>query len=377
MESSIAIVGAGLGGLVLARVLHVHGIAATVYEAEASASARAQGGLLDIHRYDGQLALKAAGLFDAFREIVHEGGEASRVLDQTGRVLLDEPDDGNGNRPEVPRAALRRILLDSLPEGAVQWGRKVAAVAPLGNGDHALTFADGATITASLLVGADGAWSKVRPLLSAAKPVYAGFSFVETWLHDSDARHAASAQAVGAGAFFAVAPGKGILAHREPHGTLHTYVSLSRPEAWFASIDFADPAQARNRIAAEFDGWAPALTALVTDGDIDPVLRPIHTLPVDHRWNRVAGVTLLGDAAHLMPPSGEGANLAMLDGAQLAQAIVAHPGDIETALAGFEAQMFARSAKAAADSLRLLDTLFGPRAPQSLLDFFCEMQAAS
>ena len=138
----------------LARVLHVNGIAATVYEAEASAAARAQGGMLDIHEPDGQVALKAAGLFDEFRSLIHAGGQATRVLDQHGAVLLDDPDTGDGGRPEVPRAQLRRILLESLPEGTVEWGRKLLAVAPMAGGQHALTFADGSTATTDLLVGA-------------------------------------------------------------------------------------------------------------------------------------------------------------------------------------------------------------------------------
>ena len=374
MNTPVTIIGAGLGGLTLARVLHVHGMAVTVYEAEASANARAQGGMLDIHENNGQLALKAAGLFDKFVEIIHAGGQATRVLDKDGNVLLDEPDDGTGGRPEVPRGDLRRILLDSLPAGTVCWGRKLTAVSPLGGGRHMLTFADGSTAMTDLLVGADGAWSIVRPLLSAAKPTYVGTSFIETYLLDSDTRHQASAEAVGGGALFALAPGKGIAAHREPHGVLHTYVQLNKPKDWIDSIDFSDSVIALAKVAEEFDGWASELTALITDGETDPVRRPIHALPVEHRWERVPGVTLLGDAAHLMIPSGEGANLAMFDGAELGKAIAANPDDVEAAFIAYEKDLFPRSAAEAAEAEAILKVCLGPSAPQSLVNFFTKNQ---
>ncbi|GAA4991313.1 NAD(P)/FAD-dependent oxidoreductase [Kitasatospora paranensis] len=372
MTTPVTIIGAGLGGLTLARVLHVHGIPSTIHEAEPSPAARAQGGLLDIHAHNGQPALRDAGLHEEFLGLVHQGGEATRVLDKDGTVLLDEPDDGTGGRPEVHRGDLRRMLIDSLPAGTIHWGRKAAAVRSLGDGRHEVSFADGATVQTGLLVGADGAWSRVRPLLSGASPVYTGMSLVETYLFDGDTRHPVAAKTVGGGSMSALAPGKGIQAHREGGGTLHTYVALSASPEWLAGIDFADPAAATARIVREFDGWAPELTALITDGDTPPVLRPLHTLPQDHRWDRVLGVTLLGDAAHLMPPSGEGANLAMYDGAELGKALAAHPDDAEAALTAYEQALFPRSAAAAADSVRIRELCYGATAPHSLVAFFTD-----
>ncbi|MFC7753549.1 FAD-dependent oxidoreductase [Tsukamurella soli] len=179
-------------------------------------------------------------------------------------------------------------------------------------------------------------------------------TYVETYLFDADTRHRATAQAVGAGSMAAPAPGgKGIQAQREKGGTIHSYVVLPKPHDWFTAIDFTDTAAATTRIAAEFDGWAPELTALITDGDIPPVLRPIYALPGGHRWDRVPGITLIGDAAHLAAPNGEGANLAMYDGAELGKALAAHPGDSETALTEYEQAMFPRAAEGAASGAEL------------------------
>lgn len=365
----VTIIGAGLGGLTLARVLHVHGIPATVYEAETSPRARTQGGQLDIHQHNGQLALEAAGLTDEFRAIIHEGGQATRALDPHGKVLLDLPDDGTGARPEVLRGDLRRILRESLPPATIQWGKKLAGVTACGDGRYALAFADGSEATTGLLVGADGAWSKVRPLLSTAKPEYTGTTFIETYLHDVDERHTATADLVGDGSMFALTPGKGIVAHREAGSVLHTYIELNRPAEWIDRIDFTDPAAAAARVAAEFHGWAPELTALITDGETAPVPRMIYTLPDAHRWDRVPGVTLVGDAAHLMAPNGEGANLAMLDGAELGNAIAAHPGDTEAALTAYEQALFPRSAAEAEDTHMIMELCLGDRAPFGLIDF--------
>jgi 2-polyprenyl-6-methoxyphenol hydroxylase-like FAD-dependent oxidoreductase len=213
----------------------------------------------------------------------------------------------------------------------------------------------------------DGAWSRVRPLLSDAAPEYIGRSYVETYLFDSDTRHPATAKAVGGGSLLALEPGKGIQAHRENGGTLHTYVALSQTQDWFVGIDFTDSAAATARIAQEFDGWAPELTALITDGETAPVLRTLNALPVEHRWDRVPGVTLLGDAAHVAAPNGEGANLAMYDGAELGKALAAHPDDVEAALTDYEQALFPRSAAAAADGIELHELMFGDNTPRSLI----------
>ena len=374
MHTPVTIIGAGLGGLTLARVLHVHAIPATVYEAEPSPMARAQGGMLDIHDYNGQLAIEAAGLTDRFRGLILPGREQMRLLDRDGTVLFDKADDGTGGRPEVQRGELRQLLLDSLPADTVRWGHKVGGTRTLGDGRHEVTFVDGGTtLVTGLLVGADGAWSRVRPLVSDATPEYTGTSFVETYLVEADTRHPASAKAVGGGALMVPAPGRGIFAHRERGGTLHAYVSLTESLDWFAAIDFTDTATAAARIAREFDGWAPELTALITEGDTAPVLRHHYALPVEHRWDRVPGVTLVGDAAHLAAPNGEGANLAMLDGAELGTALAAHPDDVDAALTEYERAMFPRSSDSArqgAELDELLSGADGENVAQLLIDTF-------
>ncbi|MBE7161231.1 MAG: FAD-dependent monooxygenase, partial [Williamsia herbipolensis] len=147
-----------------------------------------------------------------------------------------------------------------------------------------------------------------------------------------------------------------------------------RPSDWVDALEASD--DVLGRVAEEFAGWAPELLALVTDTDTAPVVRRIHQLPEGVRWDRVPGVTLVGDAAHLAPPAGDGANLAMFDGARLALAIAAHPEDGEAALAEYETAMFARTADAGRDAREILDLCIGDSAPYGLAAFLGRATAA-
>jgi 2-polyprenyl-6-methoxyphenol hydroxylase-like FAD-dependent oxidoreductase len=369
----IAILGGGLGGLITARVLHVNGIQSAVFDLEADRNARVQGGMLDIHDYNGQKAIHAADLWNEFDAIIHRGGESMRILDHTGAVLREEHDQGQMERPEVDRGQLRDMLIDSLPEGTIHWGHKAVAIRDVEGapGRREVEFATGETITTDLLIGADGAWSKVRPLLTDLKPAYTGISFIEADLFDGATRHPAEAAVMGPGMLFAFRDDTGILGHTETDGTLHIYLGFRAPEDWANTIDFTDTVAAKQAILARLDGWNETLRGFIADADTPLTPRPINALPVGIGWERVAGVTLLGDAAHVMSPfAGEGANLALYDGALLALSIAKNPTQIDTALAEYEADLFPRSADAAKDSADSLEMLFAPGSPQGLLDMF-------
>ncbi|WP_385619419.1 NAD(P)/FAD-dependent oxidoreductase [Streptomyces sp. P8-A8] len=365
---TIAIIGAGLGGLVFARVLHVNGVDAVVYEREPSRGARGQGGMLDIH--SGQRALREAGLIDQFHAIARGEGQDMRLLEPDGTLLLQEdtPDDAPLDRPEVDRADLRNLLLDSLPGDVVRWGH---AFESADNG--LLRFADGSSATYDLLVGADGAQSRVRPLLTDARPAHIGQNVVEVGIPDIDRTHPELAAMVGRGNYWVLGNGLSLAAQRNGDGRVRIGLSFyNTAEDWFATsgIPFDDPAAARARLIELLPGWDPRFTALIAACDDTVLPRSISALPVGLTWPSTPSVTLLGDAAHLMPPVGQGANMALLDGALLGLALAAHPDDVPAAVKEYEREMFERTSAAARMSADMQELLTSPDAAQKMLAFF-------
>ncbi len=376
----IAIIGAGPGGLTLARILQTRNISATVFERESDPNERAQGGSLDLHPESGQLALHLAGLDDQFQTIARYEDQGMRLLSKEGQVLLgDGPNQGamEGDRPEVDRTALRAILLDSLASGVVRWGQNLRSIQQVTDGSYTLLFESGSLETFDMVVGADGAWSRVRPLVSDAIPTYTGVTFIEFGLDDVDQKHSEVASIVGHGTMFALANNKGLLAQRNGHGHIRVYAALRTPEkeGILASFDAKDARKARAWLLEQFPDWAPSLLGLIHESADRFVLRPLYMLPVGHRWDFRAGVTLLGDAAHLMSPfSGEGVNLAMLDAAELANAI----GDcdnLEEAIQTYEKPMFARAEIVAKGAERGLSQAIAPDAPDPTLAFLREVMS--
>ncbi|HUR07032.1 MAG TPA: NAD(P)/FAD-dependent oxidoreductase [Nonomuraea sp.] len=384
MIQRIAVIGGGPAGLTFARVLHRHDHPVTVLERDPAPDARPPGGTLDLHEGLGQLALDKAGLLAEFQALSRPEGQAMRILDVDGTVLRDwQPRPDDRANPEIDRGQLRDLLLGPLD---VQWGRGVTEVVPGARDGVLVRFADGREETFDLVVGADGAWSRVRPAVSSATPHYTGVTHVETSLDDIDTRHPDLARLIGDGSMAVYGVNRSLVAQRNSGGHVKVYAKFRAPLDWHtnldrhmglnqrASLDLADVEAVRSGLLALFDGWAAPVLDLLRHGTAF-VHRPLYVLPVSHTWDHVPGVTLLGDAAHLMPPLGVGANLAMLEGAELAESVAAAPGpgDLDEAVRAFEEQMWARAGKWAKMTTAGLERLVSPD-PTEALALFDEVQ---
>ncbi|MFD4556317.1 FAD-dependent oxidoreductase [Streptomyces sp. NPDC058469] len=370
MRYRIAVVGSGPAGLTFARVLHRHGYPVAVFERDPAPDVRPPGGTLDLHEGLGQLALDKAGLLADFQALSRPEGQAMRILDPDGTVLRDWPPrpDDRAN-PEIDRGQLRDLLLGPLD---VQWGRGVTQVVPGARDGARVHFADGRQETFDLVVGADGAWSRIRPALSSVTPHYTGVTSIETSLDDVDTRHPDLARLIGDGSVAAYGVNRSLVAQRNSGGHVKVYAKFRAPLDWHTNLDLADVEAVRSGLLALFDGWAAPVLDLLRNGTAF-VHRPFYALPVSHTWTHVPGVTLLGDAAHLMPPLGAGANLAMLEGAELAESIATAPEDLDETVRAFEKQMWARAGKWAKITTAGLERLVSPD-PAEALALFDQVQ---
>lgn len=402
MAPRIAIIGGGPAGLTCARILQLHGLHATIYECEESAASRSQGGSLDLYADSRMLAVISSGLEEQFKAKARPEGDQVRILDKDGQVFLDmKPDDkgeGTDPRPEIDRAQLREIFLESLDEGTIQWGRKLVRVETTGDGDgnesvhsgtHSLVFEDGVTEQADLVIGADGAWSKVRPLLSDKTPTYTGVTFVECVIEDVDNRFPNLASLCGHGMCLMLSFERGLIPQRNSGGKIRIYVALTVEEGW-AKEEFAEAASrggsesVRRLLLSFFQGWNPELVDFIAHGDEEPGFwaRPLYALPVDHEWRSKPGVTLVGDAAHVMTPfAGEGANIAMLDALELAMAIAdawkVNPSveSLWAAIPPFERTMFQRAKRFSSFSASNQILALNERAPHDFVERLVAMMA--
>ncbi|OQD84727.1 hypothetical protein PENANT_c012G11277 [Penicillium antarcticum] len=401
---SIAIIGAGPSGLVFARLLEINGITDyVVFERDESSTPvpGQQGGTLDLHSTSGQLALKRAGLFDKFsKDLARWDAACFRILNSTGDTVVNFTE--IGDRPEIDRLQLRQLLLDSIPAEKIRWGHGVSSIERKANGDTAgnaeiciIHFRNGTSSTGfRLIVGADGTWSKVRPLLTSAKPVYSGKMYIDSALSHDNPSYPLATELVGKGNTLALGEEKMIAVQQLGDASYRVYFGLVVPEDFYPRSYCADSdanartESMRSRLLSSnelFANYAPHLKGFIENSEGPFRSWPLYYMePEQVGWERNAGggVTLLGDAAHVSTPfAGEGVNCSMLDAVMLLDSIVEYCGksvslahversSLETALAAYEKDMFVRGQNLIRESSENGEKLFSKDATTRLFEIF-------
>lgn len=377
MTLKIAIVGAGPAGCMLARIILRKNpdISVTIFEGEGSIDFRSQGGSLDLHEKSGLKAMKEAGLWDEFLRYARYDGEALQLCDKNllayVRMSGGKPDQKSTGRPEIDRPRLRQILYESLPEGMVKWEHKITNVSSEG----VLHFANQPDQSGfSLIVGADGAWSKVRPLITDVKPYYSGISGHAFRIPDAEKTQPELYKLTNRGSIFNWSDGKSITAQYMGDGSINIGTWLVRSEDWreTCGYDIHDAAATKEACCKDYADWHPKLVDFTQKAEDHVTPRDLYMLPLGHRWDHVPGVTLIGDAAHLMTPfAGEGVNLAFSDCIELAAAISKSttPEDLDRNVKVFEEEMFVRMNKFMQLTSDMMTAMFmTPGAPRMCIE---------
>ncbi|KAI1632929.1 hypothetical protein F4809DRAFT_55484 [Biscogniauxia mediterranea] len=376
----IAIIGAGPCGLTLARLLECKGIDYVVYEREQRNEPNRAGGSLDIHAATGQRAIREAGLFEAFRKHARWEDEIFRAYGHDGVFRIALGDNGGGGHtkrdaPEIDRGALRSILLDSIPAEKIRWGRALAGVEMAGQqpGRPVLRFADGTTEGGfALVVGADGAWSKVRPLLTDAKPQYSGKTFIEARIDRDNPIYETAAAKIGFGTLACLGPSRQMVFQRQGDGAYRLYLAMVVPEAYTrdGSLDLSDTEGTRRALLADelFSTWSEEWKVFVRHAEAFRSW-PLYTMPAEAMaWTSVPGLAVVGDAAHVAVPAGEGVNCAMTDALELANKIAeCGVGDLDRAVREYEEGMFPRAVKLINDGLVVGHAMFHDNNPDEFM----------
>ncbi|EHA27334.1 hypothetical protein ASPNIDRAFT_44772 [Aspergillus niger ATCC 1015] len=384
----IAIVGGGPCGLTFARLLETAGIDYVIFERDISAenALQFQGGTLDLHGETGQEALRRAGLIEEFEKLARRDATTLTVQDFRGNLRKTF---GEGrDAPEIDRLQLRQLLLNSLPAHRIRWAKALQGIertSKVGYGhiaDCTLRFTDGSTESGfRLVVGADGAWSKVRPLITPAEPQYSGRMFIEGRISPGNPQYAAAHEMVGAGNSLASTRGCTLCIQQMSDRSYRVYMGLEVPSTFTrpgGEGDITKPEKARAAVLQHYADWAPHLRAFVEAAEEPWRPWPLHRLDPEiyldgsPNWTRVPGVTLLGDAAHLATPNGDGVNIAMYDALVLFDSLMEEvrkkqsntyqEGEdavaVERAISAYEADMRARGRAHILDSIDMEDMMF-------------------
>lgn len=366
-----------LTGCMLARLLHLAGIDVVVFESDASPDYRTQGGSLDLHSDTGLAAMQQAELFDEFKKHGRYDGQYLAIVAKNLHYHFVR-DAGNaagmtGECPEIDRAKLREILIESLPDGMVQWGHHLTKV------DGKTLIFDHTTVSGfDLIVGADGAWSKVRTAIDDTLiPFYTGVAYYDLVVPDAENTTPEAYKAVNRGSIFASNEGQRVSIQQLMDGGLYIHAAFLRESAdWMSQekcgYDSRHPDEVKRALQKEYSDWCPELRDAITSAQGPCIPRSLHILPVGTKWEHKPGLTLIGDAAHLMAPhAGEGVNQALGDAVLLSRAIIsaAKEGkDMDEEIQAFESNMFVRAKKIQQLSYDLCqDWMFTPGAPKSVM----------